>query len=147
MYSSLDADEGLYWAYETAGHVERLVSPGDIERRVYEPPDDTRAWLRGRLLGMAEPGEVLAVDWDHIRTRRGTILLTDPRQGTREEYESVLVPGLTLDDLMDDLTVAESAAVASSWAPAPVDHSRSVAPVREITMEDHDGEGGDDVRT
>ena len=33
LYSSLDSD-GLYWTYERAGLVERVVRQGDIERFV-----------------------------------------------------------------------------------------------------------------
>ena len=38
LYSSLDAEEGLYWAVERLGSVERFVTDGDIERFVHTPP-------------------------------------------------------------------------------------------------------------
>ncbi|HEV7403704.1 MAG TPA: proteasome accessory factor PafA2 family protein [Chthoniobacteraceae bacterium] len=61
-------DGGLYFACEAAGLVERLVSPAEIERLAAQPPDDTRAWTRGRLLALAmeAPEVVESVNWDHI---------------------------------------------------------------------------------
>ena len=100
---------------------------------------------------MAEPGQILGVDWDHIRTPRGTILLADPREGTREEYESVLTPDLTLDDMLDDLAVAEAVAAASTPVPVRSDVALpapwSAASAHDTTEDqNHDGTGGDDVR-
>ncbi len=67
LYSSLDDGEGLYWAYERNGFVERAVSEEQIERFVEEPPEDTRAWTRAMLLRHARPEDVEEVDWDSIR--------------------------------------------------------------------------------
>jgi len=61
-------DGGIYFDCESAGLVERLVTPAEIERFVNEPPRDTRAWTRGRLLALAAemPQVVESVGWDHI---------------------------------------------------------------------------------
>ena len=69
LYSSLDETQGLYWAYERAGVVEPLVTSGQIERFVHQPPTDTRAWLRAHLLRRADPDAIVDVDWDEIRFR------------------------------------------------------------------------------
>src|SRR5262249_25124963 len=50
LYSSLDLSNGLYWAYERAGAVERLISEQEIERFVQDPPNDSRAYTRAMLL-------------------------------------------------------------------------------------------------
>jgi len=69
QYSNLDPAQGLYWAYERSGFVQRLVSEGRIARCVQQPPEDTRAWTRGTLLTLAGPDEIDSVDWDTIRFR------------------------------------------------------------------------------
>lgn len=67
VYSSLDANEGLYWACERSGVVEKVVSNGQVERFVHEPPQDTRAWLRAQILRQVDPESINNVDWDAIQ--------------------------------------------------------------------------------
>ncbi|MEQ1858755.1 MAG: proteasome accessory factor PafA2 family protein [Chthoniobacteraceae bacterium] len=61
-------DDGIYFACESANLVERIATPADIERFASQPPADTRAWTRGRLLALAAdtPQVVESVNWDHI---------------------------------------------------------------------------------
>jgi len=96
LYSSLDLERGLYWAYEGAGATEQVVSDAEIERFVADPPDDTRAWTRAMLLRSLDPRMVGNIDWDRVRVRipneRGysqsvEIALDDPLRSTREECE------------------------------------------------------------
>lgn len=54
-YPNLDESAGLFWTYEKAGMVDRLVRDDDVQRAVCEPPDDTRAWTRAHLLRRAGP--------------------------------------------------------------------------------------------
>ena len=111
VYSSLDAAEGLYWAYERSGSVERVVSEEQIERFTQEPPEDTRAWTRAMLLRRAS-GEVAEVDWDSIRFKiRGrnywptyrTLELADPLGFTRAEAEPAFLETETLSQALDAL--------------------------------------------
>ncbi len=94
LYSSLDPDEGLYWAWTRAGGVEETVPEESVARFTSEPPDDTRAWTRAMLLRRAAPGEVEQVDWDHIefrlrgpRGRRLRLWMPDPLEWTRARIE------------------------------------------------------------
>jgi proteasome accessory factor A len=66
LYSSLDPDEGLYWALERAGLTETLVDDARSEHLRHAPPDDTRAWRRAVLLRDVPEGRVRHIDWDHI---------------------------------------------------------------------------------
>ena len=68
LWSSLDPGEGLYWALEKAGAVQKLVDDALVERFVHEPPQDTRAWLRAWALRNAAD-VVDDVDWDMLRLR------------------------------------------------------------------------------
>ena len=72
LYSSLEAGEGLFWTYQRNGLVEQVVSPALVDRLIDEPPEDTRAWTRGKLLALAGPDAVAEVDWDRICFRRRT---------------------------------------------------------------------------
>ncbi|MFN0058702.1 MAG: proteasome accessory factor PafA2 family protein [Planctomycetota bacterium] len=68
-YSSLDPDEGLYWAMEQAGHVERVVDASAVDRFIHEPPSDTRAYARAHFLRRAGAAAIEQVDWDAIQFR------------------------------------------------------------------------------
>jgi Pup amidohydrolase len=112
LYGSLDPAEGLYWAHERLGIVERLVSESEVERFVHEPPEDTRAWTRAMLLRLAGPDGIEDVDWDRIRFRRArrgywpvvrTLHLDDPLGFTRAAVEGVIQDAATLDDVLDAL--------------------------------------------
>jgi proteasome accessory factor A len=111
LYSSLDPGQGLYWALERGGAVEKLVSDGQIERFVHEPPDDTRAWLRAYILRNAEPGLLDDMDWDMVRIRQKTIspagwtyftypalTMASPLRFTRQECEQTLRDAPSLID-------------------------------------------------
>ena len=98
LYSSLDLDEGLYWAYERNGLVERLVSDDRVSWLVDNPPENTRAWTRGTLLRQAGAAGVEDVNWDWVRiaaTSQGgwrvprTVHLADPLAWSQAETRAV----------------------------------------------------------
>jgi len=93
VYSSLDPEEGLYWACEGDGHVERVVAEEDVERFESSPPEDTRAWARAMLIRQIGADRIEDMDWDCIRyidgdnpwnRRHRTIDLADPLGPGRE---------------------------------------------------------------
>jgi len=140
LYGSLDPAQGLYWAYEQIGAVERLVSESEIERFVHEPPEDTRAWTRAMLLRLAGRDDVDDVDWDAIRFRRAgrgywpvvrTLRLDDPLGFTRAAVEGVIQDASTLDDVLDALhaapSVTENTPSLYEWPPAQAIAIRSQA--------------------
>lgn len=119
LYAHVDPELGLYWAYERAGVVERLVGDDEIEHRVHEPPEDTRAWTRAMLLRAAD--EVEHVDWDGVvfrlvdgegRSLRLAARLPDPLGATRTEnagvFEGSADPGAMLSPLGEDDEEEES---------------------------------------
>ncbi len=112
IYHSLDPGEGLFWAYHNQGIVERLVPEERIDHFLREPPEDTRAYARARLLRLGGRESVDRVDWDSIRFRiqeRGywpryrTQELADPLAFTREETETAFDSSSNLDDVLDTL--------------------------------------------
>ena len=51
QYHDVRREKGLYYRLERSGKVDRLVDDADVERAVMEPPEDTRAYFRGRCIG------------------------------------------------------------------------------------------------
>jgi hypothetical protein len=87
LYSSLDAEEGLYWAYERGGQVERVVTEERVRHFETHPPADTRAWSRAALIREIGAHNIEDMDWDKILFVEGadtwsachrTIDLADP---------------------------------------------------------------------
>jgi proteasome accessory factor A len=113
LYGSLDPAEGLYWAYEDSGIVERVVSEAEIERFVHEPPEGTRAWTRAMLLRALDAERVSAIDWDRIKVRRDRergwarvveVRLDDPLGFTRKETGDLFRRARSLEEILRGLT-------------------------------------------
>ncbi|HXF39676.1 MAG TPA: proteasome accessory factor PafA2 family protein [Blastocatellia bacterium] len=118
LYSSLDPSEGLYWAYENEGIIERMVDESAIEHFTVNPPEDTRAWTRAMLLRWAGPDPVDDVDWDSIRFRVGSeryrtlfqrLDMADPLGFTKAIAESCFENAETLEELLDSLGAGDDA--------------------------------------
>lgn len=102
-YSALDG--GLYQVYERLGVVERIVTDEKVERFVNEPPEDTRAWARSRLLRMAGSENIERADWDEITfrlegqsPRRRRVRLANPLGFTKAKAR--FLEATTLDDAL-----------------------------------------------
>jgi len=102
MYGNLDEEKGLFWTCAANGVVEQIVSPALIERYMTEPPDDTRAYTRGRLIKEAVDYRVEAANWDSMSLRsnaagsRGaltTIYMDTPLGRTRNESSQLFRNG------------------------------------------------------
>jgi proteasome accessory factor A len=117
LYSALDG--GLYQVCERQGAVERVVSGEQIARFINEPPEDTRAYTRSRLLRIAGPDRIDHVDWDEITFKlktgwpdRRTVRLANPLGFTKAKTH--FLETASLDDALDIL----GAEPAVSFAPA-----------------------------
>ena len=112
LYASLDEADGLFWACERSGLVDRFVSDDAIAIARGNPPEDTRAWTRAHLLRAAGAHRVVAVDWDSVRliVRAGrgwleqrTIRLPCPFGSTRAQHAHLFEGGGALEDIVDAL--------------------------------------------
>src|SRR5207248_10388125 len=65
QYHDVRRSHGLYYRLAGAGQVERLVSEAEVERALGEPPDDTRAYFRGRCIPRY-PEAIGAASWDSL---------------------------------------------------------------------------------
>ena len=109
QYSDVRQDKGLYHRLAASGRFERIVTEEEVARAVTEPPEDTRAYFRGRCLAKY-PDEVAAASWDsvifdlpdHDSLQRVPTL--EPLRGTREHVGDLLDRCDTADQLVAALT-------------------------------------------
>ncbi|TMK68075.1 MAG: proteasome accessory factor PafA2, partial [Actinobacteria bacterium] len=94
QYHDIRTDKGLYYRMAATGKVDRLVSDQEIEQAVMEPPDDTRAYFRGRCIARY-PDAIAAASWDSMIFDTGKealqrIPMREPLRGTREHVAGLL---------------------------------------------------------
>src|SRR5262245_37467335 len=94
QYHDVDRSKGLYHRLAAAGQVERLVSDDEVERAVMEPPEDTRAYFRGRCIA-AYPDAIAAASWDSMIFDIGAealqrVPMREPLKGTKEHVDDLL---------------------------------------------------------
>lgn len=82
QWAELDPERGLGLRLLASGGLRSVVDPAAVERATSEPPQDTRAGLRGQLLGQFGD-DVLFSSWDQLTVvlrsgRAITLLLDDP---------------------------------------------------------------------
>ncbi len=108
QWSDVRPEKGLYHRLAQRGQVERLVTDAEIAAAVGNPPEDTRAYFRGRCL--SRYGEhVAAASWDSVifdvpgRGALQRVPTLDPHRGTREHVGDLLDRCSTAADLLDAL--------------------------------------------
>ena len=93
------------------GRVEQLVSDDDVKSAVVMPPEDTRAYFRGRCLEKYA-GEIAAASWDsvifdvpgHASLQRVPML--EPLRGTRATVGALLDRSPDATTLLRELAAA-----------------------------------------
>jgi Pup amidohydrolase len=109
QYSDVRLDRGLYNRLAARGRITRLVSEADIARAVDDPPEDTRAYFRGRCLRQY-PDAVAAASWDSVifdipgRESLQRVPTLEPLRGTRAHVGRLLDTCATAGDLVAALT-------------------------------------------
>ncbi|HEY6479534.1 MAG TPA: depupylase/deamidase Dop [Streptosporangiaceae bacterium] len=109
QFSDVRGDRGLYNRLAARGRVTRLVDEPAIERAMVEPPDDTRAYFRGRCL-QQYPEAVAAASWDSVifdipgRESLQRVPTLEPLRGTRAHVGELLDRCRTAAELVSVLT-------------------------------------------
>ncbi|MBW3578070.1 MAG: proteasome accessory factor PafA2 [Actinobacteria bacterium] len=108
QYHDVRRDKGLYHRLAERGKVERLVAESEIERAVWHPPADTRAYFRGRCLEKFR-NHIVAAGWDALifdvgRDALQRVPMMDPGKGTAAHVGDVLDAAETAEDLLASLT-------------------------------------------
>jgi Pup amidohydrolase len=107
QYHDVRRDKGLYHRLAATGKVERLISDERILHAAMEPPEDTRAYFRGRCISRF-PEAVAAASWDSIivdvgRDALQRIPMREPLRGTKAHVEAILEASVDAADLISRL--------------------------------------------
>ena len=108
QYSDVRQDKGLYNRLVARGSMMRLLDEDEVRRAVLEPPDDTRAYFRGRCLSKY-PDAVAAASWDSVifdvgRESLQRVPTLEPLRGTRAHVGTLLDTCDTALELVETLT-------------------------------------------
>jgi proteasome accessory factor A len=93
-YHDVNRDRGLYCLLERRGKMERVVPDKQIQRAMREPPQTTRARLRGEFIRQAKQRRRdYTVDWVHLKLNdqaQRTVLCKDPFRSVDERVEQLI---------------------------------------------------------
>ena len=108
QYTDVRMSKGLYNRLVARGSMRRLVSEEDVLLAMHSPPEDTRAYFRGRCLERY-PSEVAAASWDSVifdlgRESLVRIPTLEPLRGTRRHVGELLENSRTAEELVEALT-------------------------------------------
>lgn len=82
QFHDVDRDRGLHYLLQQRGKVDRVIDDALIDQAVDEPPDTTRAKLRGEFIRAAKrKRRDFTVDWVHLKLNdqaQRTVLCKDP---------------------------------------------------------------------
>jgi proteasome accessory factor A len=94
VYHEVNRDRGLYYILERRGQMERVAGDKEIQRAMREPPQTTRARLRGEFIRQAKAKRRdYTVDWVHLKLNdqaQRTVLCKDPFKAHDERVEQLI---------------------------------------------------------
>jgi proteasome accessory factor A len=93
-YHDVNRERGLYYLLERRGVMERVVPEKQIQKAMREPPQTTRARLRGEFIRHAKQRRRdYTVDWVHLKLNdqaQRTVLCKDPFKSVDERVEQLI---------------------------------------------------------
>jgi proteasome accessory factor A len=93
-YHDVNRGRGLYYLLEKAGKVDRVAAEVEISKAMREPPQTTRAKLRGDFIRQAKAKRRdYTVDWVHLKLNdqaQRTVLCKDPFKSVDERVEQLI---------------------------------------------------------
>ena len=69
-YHNLNPDRGLYHALEASGRIQRLTAEQDVKKAISQPPQDTRAAIRGLCLDRFHD-QIASIQWEKVTFKNG----------------------------------------------------------------------------
>jgi proteasome accessory factor PafA2 len=108
QYSDVRPEKGLYHRLVARGSMERLFTDEEVREAMTEPPEDTRAYFRGRCLAQYA-AEVVAASWDSVifdigRESLVRVPMMEPERGTRKHVGALFDRCESAKDLLEALT-------------------------------------------
>lgn len=104
QYHDLRPRRGIYFKLLEQGEMRRLSDPVEVERAVHEPPEDTRAYFRGRCIERFA-NSIVAANWDSLIFDLGgdplrRVPMMDPLRGTKRHVGELIESSDTAEDLL-----------------------------------------------
>ena len=94
QYHDVNRDRGLFYRMQQRGMVDRICTDEEIDLAVDQPPQTTRARLRGEFIRKAkERKRDYTVDWVHLKLNdqaQRTVLCKDPFKSRDERVEKLI---------------------------------------------------------
>jgi len=109
QYSDVRQSRGLYNRLAAKGRMVQLATEDQVRRAIEEPPEDTRAYFRGRCLRQYAES-VAAASWDSVifdipgRESLQRVPTLEPLRGTKKHVGDLLRRSRTAADLVAALT-------------------------------------------
>jgi Pup amidohydrolase len=109
QYADIRPEKGLYNRLARAGRIERILVDDEVTSAMHDPPEETRAYFRGRCLEKFA-GEVAAASWDSVifdlpgRESLQRVPTIDPLRGSRTHVGELLDRSATAEALVAELT-------------------------------------------
>jgi proteasome accessory factor A len=93
-YHDVNRSRGLYYLLERRGAMDRVVPEKQVQRAMREPPQTTRARLRGEFIRHAkQKRRDYTVDWVHLKLNdqaQRTVLCKDPFRSVDERVDQLI---------------------------------------------------------
>jgi proteasome accessory factor A len=93
-YHDVVPERGLYFILARRGMMERIVTEADVTRALTNPPETTRAKLRGSFIKAAKArNRDFTVDWVHLKLNdqaQRTVLCKDPFRAVDERVDKLI---------------------------------------------------------
>ena len=87
QYHDIRRERSLYYLLERNGAVERLFTDEEVDAAKTEPPQDTRARMRGEFIKLARENSIqYDLDWSNIRLGQPAQRPCDLQQPLRDRY-------------------------------------------------------------
>jgi proteasome accessory factor A len=109
QYADIRPEKGLYNRLVRLGRIDRLLDDPTIEAAMHDPPEDTRAYFRGRCLEKYS-SSVAAASWDSVifdlpgRESLQRVPTIDPLRGSRTHVGELIDRCDTAEQLFAALT-------------------------------------------
>ncbi|WP_285583209.1 depupylase/deamidase Dop [Actinoallomurus iriomotensis] len=109
QYSDVRPDRGLYNRLVARGRMKRITADAEVDAAIEDPPEDTRAYFRGRCLRQYADS-VAAASWDSVifdvpgRESLQRVPTLEPLRGTKTHVGALLDRCRTASDLVTALT-------------------------------------------
>jgi Pup amidohydrolase len=108
QYADVRPEKGLYHRLVARGSMKTLLDDAATRSAMVEPPEDTRAYFRGRCLAQYA-SEVVAASWDSVifdvgRESLVRVPMMEPERGTKKHVGELFDRCASAKDLLEAIT-------------------------------------------